>query len=900
MEGAPVDAQAGAAPPPSSQSQAQAHELRHPPAQATSQPHLLQPTPEKKRRRPALACEQCRRRKIKCDRNSPCGHCTKARIASCTYAPTHVPASKSKSKRPLAIKAGGPARDPASSAAPTPLPLRPHAQPQSQHRLVVPAAEGSTGPNAKVHADARDILPETSTTRLGGLAVVLPSKSASSVPSSKAGSASDTSNVDWLVARVHELEEKLASVVHITDKDDTARDERPEAPLGGYRVQDEQLPTEFAILGRAELEKNDVYHALFKCKALARRIKQLRYRPLSSDNLGKQIPTRAVADQLLDNYLRTFEGVLRIVHVPSFRADYERYWQNPDAANDAFVMQMQLCMALGAVMYDDFFSMRATAVQWIQEAQLWLMIPPEKSRMTIAAIQIGCLLILAKSVCGVGPDLTWIACGSLVRKAMYMGLHRDPSRLGKMTTFRAEIRRRLWATILELNLQSAFESGGSPLVKKSDYDTRAPTNIDDELLGDETDGERLIGEPPEANDFGRGQSYDEVLRLNSELTKACRELSQRLLSLRSKATGHSAARISTFHVSMAELYLYRFFHALHQTVIAKSFDDHRYYFSRRMCLDSALKLMHIYGISGPHPLHPSEGFAEFRRTITSGSGMFRYIPVQALFYIGVELIHQKKGQSASLGYLPSLGDSDLRSCLETAVTWTIDRVRAGETNIKVHCFLAAALGHVDALTAGLDEAAINDTIVSRATDSALRCLEALKEVAQREGIPPEEEEADIGEVGEVTDMQLDWMEDWAWDNAMELPWQQWSQGAALTRASTPIRIFSPLQSIATYHRLSSDSMARLITAVSIALSILATQSKAQIPSVVLLPRTATDCITTMTITYSRLPTPPYWPQCSFDGTERIYTSTVTASHAVDCHGCNQVAVRGGLRCTARR
>ena len=526
----------------------------------------------------------------------------------------------------------------------------------------------------------------------------------------------------------------------------------------------------------------------------------MRYRPLSSDNLGKQIPTRAVADQLLDNYLRTFEGVLRIVHVPSFRADYERYWQNPDAANDAFVMQMQLCMALGAVMYDDFFSMRATAVQWIQEAQLWLMIPPEKSRMTIAAIQIGCLLILAKSVCGVGPDLTWIACGSLVRKAMYMGLHRDPSRLGKMTTFRAEIRRRLWATILELNLQSAFESGGSPLVKKSDYDTRAPTNIDDELLGDETDGERLIGEPPEvptqtsvqiailkslplrldllkkANDFGRGQSYDEVLRLNSELTKACRELSQRLLSLRSKATGHSAARISTFHVSMAELYLYRFFHALHQTVIAKSFDDHRYYFSRRMCLDSALKLMHIYGISGPHPLHPSEGFAEFRRTITSGSGMFRYIPVQALFYIGVELIHQQKGQSASLGYLPSLGDSDLRSCLETAVTWTIDRVRAGETNIKVHCFLAAALGHVDALTAGLDEAAINDTIVSRATDSALRCLEALKEVAQREGIPPEEEEADIGEVGEVTDMQLDWMEDWAWDNAMELPWQQWSQG----------------------------------------------------------------------------------------------------------------------------
>ncbi|UNI20434.1 hypothetical protein JDV02_006522 [Purpureocillium takamizusanense] len=822
MAGAPAEDQAGSAPRPSSQSQAQTdHHPPHqiappppppPPLQTTSQPHLLRPTPEKKRRRPALACEQCRSRKIKCDRSSPCGHCTKARIASCTYAPTHIPASRSsnKSKRPLASKAASPPppRDPASSAAPTPQPALP------QQRLIVPAAEGSaTSTTTRIHADASGILPETKS-RLGGLAMVLPSNtSASSAPSSKAGSASDTSNVDWLVARVHELEEKLANVVHITSKHDTARNERPEPPLGGTVSKTryfgtshwinviDLLPTEFAILGRAEVEKTDVYHALVKCKALARRIKQLRYRPLSSDKLGKQIPPRSVADQLVDNYLRTFEGVLRIVHVPSFRADYERYWQNPDAANDAFVMQMQLCMALGAVMYDDFFSMRATAVQWIQEAQLWLMLPPEKSRMTIAAIQIGCLLVLAKSVCGVGPDLTWIACGSLVRKAMYMGLHRDPSRLGKMTTFRAEIRRRLWATILELNLQSAFESGGSPLVKQSEYDTLAPANIDDELLGDETDGERPIEEPPEvptqtsvqiavykslplrldllkkANDFGRGQSYEEVLRLNSELTKACRELSQRLLSLRSKAKSHPAAQISTFHISMAELYLYRFFHALHQTVIAKSFDDHRYYFSRRMCLDSALKLMHIYGISGSHPLHPAEGFAEFRRIITSGSGMFRYIPVQALFYIGVELIHQKKGQSTSLGYLPSLGDSDLRSCMEKAMSWTIDRVRSGETNIKVHCFLAAALGHVDALTAGLDETSINEVISSRATDSALRCLEALKEVAEREGVPAEEEEAEIDKVGDVTDMQLDWMEDWAWDNAVELPWQQWSQGA---------------------------------------------------------------------------------------------------------------------------
>lgn len=38
----------------------------------------------RKRRRPALSCIECRRRKIKCDRNDPCQHCVSAR-SHCAY-----------------------------------------------------------------------------------------------------------------------------------------------------------------------------------------------------------------------------------------------------------------------------------------------------------------------------------------------------------------------------------------------------------------------------------------------------------------------------------------------------------------------------------------------------------------------------------------------------------------------------------------------------------------------------------------------------------------------------------------------------------------------------------------------------------------------------------------------
>lgn len=40
----------------------------------------------RKRRRPALACEQCRRRKVRCDREMPCGPCIKSHPSlDCAY-----------------------------------------------------------------------------------------------------------------------------------------------------------------------------------------------------------------------------------------------------------------------------------------------------------------------------------------------------------------------------------------------------------------------------------------------------------------------------------------------------------------------------------------------------------------------------------------------------------------------------------------------------------------------------------------------------------------------------------------------------------------------------------------------------------------------------------------------
>jgi hypothetical protein len=85
---------------------------------------------KKKRRRPALSCEQCRRRKIRCDRLQPCSHCIKSKIPDCSYAPTHVPASWVKKAELLHEKPPSPPQP--RPILPVPEPKEPSAGPSSE------------------------------------------------------------------------------------------------------------------------------------------------------------------------------------------------------------------------------------------------------------------------------------------------------------------------------------------------------------------------------------------------------------------------------------------------------------------------------------------------------------------------------------------------------------------------------------------------------------------------------------------------------------------------------------------------------------------------------------------------------------------------------------------------
>ena len=189
---------------------------------------------------------------------------------------------------------------------------------------------------------------------------------------------------------------------------------------------------------------------LNKAKVLARVIKSQRS-PAWPTPPTRDIPAKHVCDALTDIYLQTIETLHRVVHIPSFKKDYDALWNTTAEPPMGFIILLKLILAIGASMYDENFSLRRDALRWMYEAHTWLSAPSFKSRLGIQYMQISILLIIARDTVDVGSELVWISVGSVLRAAVYIGLHKDPARLSRMTFFEVEMRRRVWNTLLEVS-----------------------------------------------------------------------------------------------------------------------------------------------------------------------------------------------------------------------------------------------------------------------------------------------------------------------------------------------------------------------------------------------------------------------------------------------------------------
>ncbi|KAG8423252.1 hypothetical protein J3458_000162 [Metarhizium acridum] len=207
------------------------------------------------------------------------------------------------------------------------------------------------------------------------------------------------------------------------------------------------------------------------------------------------LPTKEETDALVSVYLDQFEQIHRIVHIPTFRKEYAEFWKPGSkqryAAFTALILAM---MAVTSCVHTHdslkFIGMmsnaRHWAEKWIWACDAWLSRQSQKHRKLIH-FQIACLLYLGKRVNTMKKKRFWTSSGALIQDGISVGLHREPSHMGgKITVYNQEMRRRIWTTVQEFDMQASFDHGLPTLLSQLHYDTNAPRNLDDEDFDEET------------------------------------------------------------------------------------------------------------------------------------------------------------------------------------------------------------------------------------------------------------------------------------------------------------------------------------------------------------------------------------------------------------------------------
>ncbi|PWY80876.1 hypothetical protein BO94DRAFT_558276 [Aspergillus sclerotioniger CBS 115572] len=508
---------------------------------------------------------------------------------------------------------------------------------------------------------------------------------------------------------------------------------------------------------------NSITDRITQCKILGRRIKsQYPSRGSLPAEIYHSLPDLQVVNESIRLYFTTFETCYRVLHYSSFMAEYENSLINPKGSESSILLQALLVVAIAGPFFENIDArndVAAKAHTWIHTAQTWLSAPLEKDRLTLRGIQVHCLLLLARQVNRVGADLIWISAGSLLRMAMQMGLHQDPTFMGEMSPKRRETRRQLWYAILEFNVQAALDSGMLPMIAIGDWTTQPPSDKDPNIAGDENSSEKVINFQPILsksislrlratriiNSLLEQPSYDQILEIGNELALTCRDVAIAI----DQAVSDPRTKFAT---SLCSHLIRRFSLCLHYQYAIKAKVNPLYTYSRHVGVEAALDIVSLLEDD------------LYSRVLCCGGGMFRDIVTRGAMLIFLDFGSDREAESSMFARKRDLArQENLLRDARSVVQHAKDRIRHGETNVKIYVFFRMMMAQAEAHLARLPE---KEAISKSLNESVDECHAILKEMAAKvpDATSPEGQSGTDAMVSSLEgvvnlDDNFDWMND---------------------------------------------------------------------------------------------------------------------------------------------
>ncbi|KAF7177785.1 hypothetical protein CNMCM7691_006219 [Aspergillus felis] len=331
--------------------------------------------------------------------------------------------------------------------------------------------------------------------------------------------------------------------------------------------------------------------------------------PGLSEELLAVMPSRSAADRLISAFFapNSFVGPTRYsIHHPTFMKQVAAILRTllysifssamkflPDVKDDSGMSE-----ALGKL----YHSKSGQCLERIK--------PNQTTLQTLQAM-------IAHGIFGFSQREEWGAglithIGSIVRLAMRLGLHRDPSHFSNLTPFEGEMRRRIWSSIDQIDCLSSFHLGIPAAIRTEDSDTALPRNLLD------TDIDEGMTELPSSRPFSASvpigyllaknkltrvmrrvveflnsvqrQPYERVLQLDSDLVEAYGSIPPHLQLNNWDNASNEPAYVMVQKVQLDTLY-HQAVTALHRKYLQEARKDPTFALSQQRSIDSSMTLL---------------------------------------------------------------------------------------------------------------------------------------------------------------------------------------------------------------------------------------------------------------------------------------------------------------------
>ncbi|KAM0185785.1 hypothetical protein ACHAPI_012024, partial [Fusarium lateritium] len=216
-------------------------------------------------------------------------------------------------------------------------------------------------------------------------------------------------------------------------------------------------------------------------------------KPTTKEEILASLPNRQVVDRLVSRYFNSFEISAAVLHTAEFLNEYEVFWEDPAAASLTWLGLLFTIMCL-AIQFEKALLGPCTTGPATTFTEQDLQKKADMFRLRVSQCLIlgdyikGGPYVLETLMLYIASEVfrrndaeidVWILMGTTVQIAMQMGYHRDPKHFEGMSPFTAEMRRRVWATIFEMDLGISAQMGLPRLIKQWQTDTQAPSNLQD-------------------------------------------------------------------------------------------------------------------------------------------------------------------------------------------------------------------------------------------------------------------------------------------------------------------------------------------------------------------------------------------------------------------------------------